>query len=165
MISGREIGAVHKLLTYIEYRAVCGVFRTIDPPPPLHPARVSSPRTKSGGVHTPRAVRGWGVNNSEDASHWIGLLQYNPSTELSVHAHPYHAHIHICVPRVRSHKGTVFCVDKKPLISLLSKANATSFSTKRSSECPCRSNIYCTAHVRVTSRSRSLFRPPPRSKK
>ncbi len=28
-----------------------GVFRTIDPPPPLHPASVSSPR---------RAVRGWG---------------------------------------------------------------------------------------------------------
>jgi hypothetical protein len=25
-------------------------------------------------------VRGWGVNISEDARHWIGLLQYNPST-------------------------------------------------------------------------------------
>jgi hypothetical protein len=41
------------------------------PPPPLHPARMSSPR---------RAVRGWGVNILEDARHWIGLLQYNPST-------------------------------------------------------------------------------------
>jgi hypothetical protein len=35
-----------------------------------------------GGVHTRRAVRGWGVNSSEDARHWIGLLQYNPSTGL-----------------------------------------------------------------------------------
>jgi hypothetical protein len=42
------------------YRAVSGVFRTIDPPPPLHPASMSSPRTKGGGggVHTRRAVRG-----------------------------------------------------------------------------------------------------------
>jgi hypothetical protein len=30
----------HKVLTYIEYRAVSGVFRTIDRPPPLHPGRV-----------------------------------------------------------------------------------------------------------------------------
>jgi hypothetical protein len=29
-------------------------------------------------------VRGWGVNISEDARHWIGLLQYNPSTGISV---------------------------------------------------------------------------------
>ncbi len=43
-----------KVLTYIEYRAVSGVFRTIDPPPPLHPASVSSPRTKGGGrTHLP----------------------------------------------------------------------------------------------------------------
>ncbi len=25
-------------------------------------------------------MKGWGVNSSEDARHWIGLLQYNPST-------------------------------------------------------------------------------------
>jgi hypothetical protein len=43
----------HKVLTYIEYRAVSGVFRTIDPPPPLHPESVSSPRTKGGG-YTPK---------------------------------------------------------------------------------------------------------------
>ncbi len=39
----------HKVLTYIWYRAVSGVFRTIDLPPPLHSASVSSPRTKGGG--------------------------------------------------------------------------------------------------------------------
>jgi hypothetical protein len=33
---------------------------TIDPPPPLHPASVSSPRTKGGELHTRRAVRGGG---------------------------------------------------------------------------------------------------------
>ncbi len=33
----------HKVPSYIEYRAVSGVFRTIDPQPPLHP------RTKGGG--------------------------------------------------------------------------------------------------------------------
>ncbi len=68
----------HKVLTYIEYRAVSGVFRINDPPPPL-------PRTKGGGVHTRRAVRGnggGGVNISEDARHLIGLLHYNPSTVL-----------------------------------------------------------------------------------
>jgi hypothetical protein len=31
-------------------------------------------------VHTRRAVRVWGVNILEDARHWIGLLEYNPST-------------------------------------------------------------------------------------
>ncbi len=57
-----------------------GIYRTIDPLPPLHPAIVSSLRTKGGGLNTRRAVRGWGVNISEDARHWIGLLWYNPST-------------------------------------------------------------------------------------
>ncbi len=35
----------HKVLTYVEYRTVSGVFKNIDPPPLLHPASVSSPRT------------------------------------------------------------------------------------------------------------------------
>jgi hypothetical protein len=39
----------HKVLTYVEYRAVSGVFQTIDPPPPRHSASVSYPRTKGGG--------------------------------------------------------------------------------------------------------------------
>ncbi len=75
IIPQREL-ALHKVLTYIEHRAVSGVFLTFDPPPPVHPASVSSPRTKGGGVHTRRAVRGWGVNISEDAGHWIGLSKY-----------------------------------------------------------------------------------------
>ncbi len=52
------IGKITKYLHIIEYRAVPDVFQTIDPPPPLHPASVSSPRTKGGGVHTRRAVKG-----------------------------------------------------------------------------------------------------------
>jgi hypothetical protein len=58
----------------MEDRAVSGVFRTIDPPPPRHPASVSSPRLRMGG----------GGNISEDARHLIGLLEYNPSTVQSV---------------------------------------------------------------------------------
>ncbi len=46
-----------------------GIFRIIEPPPPLHPASVSSSRTKGGGVHTRPTVRGWGINISEDARH------------------------------------------------------------------------------------------------
>jgi hypothetical protein len=72
----------HKVLTYVEYRAVSGVLQNIDLPSPLHPASVSSPAPK--GVHTRRAVRGWGVNILEDARHWIGLLQYNPSTMIDI---------------------------------------------------------------------------------
>jgi hypothetical protein len=71
---------MHKVLAYIEYRAVSGVFRTIDPPPPLPLASAFSPRTKGGGVHNRRGLKGCGVNISEDARHWISLLQYNPST-------------------------------------------------------------------------------------
>ncbi len=68
-----------------------GIFQNIDPPPPLHPASVSSPRTKGGGeegVHTRRAVRGWRVNILEDARHWIGFLQYNISTIKSIELGP-----------------------------------------------------------------------------
>jgi hypothetical protein len=65
----------------MEYRAVSGVFRTIDPPPPLLPASVSSPPPppKAGGF-TLAGRGGGGVNILEDATHWIGLSQYNPST-------------------------------------------------------------------------------------
>jgi hypothetical protein len=43
------MGTFHKVLTYLEYRAVSDVFQNIDPHPPLQPASVSSPRTKGGG--------------------------------------------------------------------------------------------------------------------
>jgi hypothetical protein len=61
----------HKVLTYVEYRAVSGVFQNIDPPPPLHPASVSSPRTKGGGgggggwYTLVGRWGGWGVNSLE----------------------------------------------------------------------------------------------------
>ncbi len=73
-------GLYNKLLTYIEYRAVSGVFLTIDPPPPLDPSKWSSPRTEGGGYTLAGRWGGGGVNISEDARHWIDLLQYNPST-------------------------------------------------------------------------------------
>ncbi len=46
------------LHTYVEYRAVSGVFQTIDPHPPLHPASVSSLRTKGGGQTLVQEGRG-----------------------------------------------------------------------------------------------------------
>ncbi len=39
----------HKVLTYVEHRAVPGVFQNIDPPPPSPPCECVLPRTKGGG--------------------------------------------------------------------------------------------------------------------
>jgi hypothetical protein len=72
----------HKVLTYVEYRAVSGDFQNMYwPPPPFPSASVSSPRTKGGGYTLARRWGGWGVNILEDARHRSGLLQYNLSTE------------------------------------------------------------------------------------
>jgi hypothetical protein len=65
--------SAHKVLTYIEYRAVSGVFRTIDPPPSLHPASVSSILQKGGEcTHSP---------GGEGSIFWktpdIGLASYS----------------------------------------------------------------------------------------
>jgi hypothetical protein len=51
-------------------------------PHPLSSQRVCPPPAPKtgGGVNTRRAVRGWGVNISEDVRHWFGLLQFNPFT-------------------------------------------------------------------------------------
>jgi hypothetical protein len=54
------------------------------PPTPSPPSKCvlpPAPEAGGGGVHTRRAVRGWGVNILDDARHWIGLLQCNPSTD------------------------------------------------------------------------------------
>ncbi len=53
----------HKVLTYVEYRAVSGVFQNIDAPPPLPLASVSFPLTISeggGGTHSPGGEGGGG---------------------------------------------------------------------------------------------------------
>jgi hypothetical protein len=56
-------------------------------PHPLSTQRVCPPPApKAEGVHTRRAVRGWGVNILEDAKHRIGLLQYNLSTLTAISA-------------------------------------------------------------------------------
>ncbi len=58
------------------YRVQSSVWRrTTDPPPPLHPSECVLPPAPREGVHTRRAVRGWG-------GQYFGRRQtlYNPST-------------------------------------------------------------------------------------
>jgi hypothetical protein len=45
----------HKVLTYIEYRAVSGVFQNIDPLPPSPPSKCVLPphQRRGGGTHSP----------------------------------------------------------------------------------------------------------------
>ncbi len=70
----------HKVLTYVEYTTeLClASSELLTPHPPLHPASVSSPRTKGGRVHTRRAVGGGGGGGS---IFWkmpdIGLASYS----------------------------------------------------------------------------------------
>jgi hypothetical protein len=83
---------MHKVLIYVEYRAVSGVFQNIDPPPPYQPASVYPPPLVRGRTHL---LGGEGVGGQyfgrrqtqlctlhilEDARYWIGLLQCNLST-------------------------------------------------------------------------------------
>ncbi len=74
-ISVVGICPTHKVLTHIAYRAVSGVFQTIDAPPPLHPASVSSPRSKGGGYTLAGRWGGGGsiVRKTPD----IGLASYS----------------------------------------------------------------------------------------
>ncbi len=72
--------------TYIHvYRVQSSVWRLPNywPPTPSPPSEcVFPPHQRRGGTHSPGG-EGWGVNISEDARHWIGLLQYNPSIRLA----------------------------------------------------------------------------------
>jgi hypothetical protein len=103
-------------------QCMSGVFQTIDPPPPLHPASVSSLRTKGGGEHTRRAVRGWGVNSLEDARHWIGLLQYNPSTIKTIHPSELSCSIYTQLQTEMKRKARKFSAGKgfqQPVVSII----------------------------------------------
>ncbi len=53
LIGPPKIYKIYKVLTCEEYIAVSGVFQNIDPPPPFHPASVSSPAPKAGGTQSP----------------------------------------------------------------------------------------------------------------
>jgi hypothetical protein len=69
---------MHKVLTYIEYRAVSGIFRTIDPHP-LSLYRVCpppAPKAGGGGVHTRRGVCGWGGGSIVRKTPDIGLASF-----------------------------------------------------------------------------------------
>ncbi len=62
-------GYPHKVLTYVEYKAVPGVFQNIDPPPPSPPGECvppppplvcPPPALKPGGTHSPGGEGGGG---------------------------------------------------------------------------------------------------------
>ncbi len=55
---GGVLAEEHKVLTYVEYRAVPDVFQIIAPPPSPPSECVLSPHQR--GLHTRRAVRGVG---------------------------------------------------------------------------------------------------------
>ncbi len=69
------------------------------PPIPSPPSECVLPphqrRAGVRGLYTLAGRWGWGVNILEDARHWIGLLQYNPST-----GKPLDAYIHVYALRV-----------------------------------------------------------------
>ncbi len=50
----------HKVLTYVEYRAVSGIFKNIDPPHPFPASECVLHPHQRRGIHTRRAVRGLG---------------------------------------------------------------------------------------------------------
>ncbi len=56
-------GVDHKVLTYIEYRAVSGVFRTIDPPTPSPTSECVLPAPKAGGQWWAKLLRLLTVNS------------------------------------------------------------------------------------------------------
>ncbi len=78
------VGCGRKILTYV-HRLQNSFWRIPNywpSTPPLHQASVSSTSPHTKGVHTRRAVREWPVGGqyfdiSEDARHWIGLVQYS----------------------------------------------------------------------------------------
>ncbi len=72
----------HKVLTYVEYRAVPRVFQTIEPPPPSPPNECVLTPHQGRGVHTRRAVKGVGGSIFWKTSD-IGLVSY--SMDLSTH--------------------------------------------------------------------------------
>ncbi len=59
-----------------------GVFQLLTPTPSPSNECILPPHQRRGYTHSPGCER-VGVNILEDARHWIGLLQYNPSTLLS----------------------------------------------------------------------------------
>ncbi len=78
----------HKVLKYVEYRAVSGVFQNIDPHPPL-PWRVCTPPApKVGGtqytLHTRRAGGGGQYFGRRQTSDWPLTVLYNLSTGSSI---------------------------------------------------------------------------------
>jgi hypothetical protein len=91
-VAARPSNRESQSTTYVEYRAVSGVFQYILTPHPLYTQRVCPPPHQRGGGGGTHSLGGEGVevNILEDARHSTGLLQYNPSTPRMIF---FHSHI------------------------------------------------------------------------
>jgi hypothetical protein len=81
-------GQTRRGIKLYEANPISGVFQNIYPPTPSPPSECVLPphqRRGVGGTLSPGGEGGWGVNILEDARHWIGLLQFNPSTCRPIH--------------------------------------------------------------------------------
>jgi hypothetical protein len=65
----------HKVLTYIEYRAVYGVFQNIDHPPPLHPASVSTAEKERNLLTGEGEGDGGGAKSHDGEIAWFSINQ------------------------------------------------------------------------------------------
>jgi hypothetical protein len=65
---------MHKVLTYLEYRAMSGVFQNIDPHPPSTHRVCPPPHQRRGGTHSPG---GEGVGGQIWKTPDIGLASYS----------------------------------------------------------------------------------------
>jgi hypothetical protein len=90
----------HKLLTYVEYRAVSSVFQNIDPPPTSPPSECVLTPHQRRRVHTRQAVRGvggsifWKTPDNGLASYSIISLWYDSTESLwySINCSPFTLH-------------------------------------------------------------------------
>jgi hypothetical protein len=110
----------HKVLTYVEYRAVSRVFQNIDPPPLSPPRECVLPPHQRRGVHSRRAVRGWGGGSIFWKTRDIGLASYSIISlhiTVSVMSEP-------TVVTVKSELSSWFLMTELATVSVMSELTA-----------------------------------------
>ena len=124
---------MHKVLTYVECRAVSGVFQNIDPPLPFHPASVSSPRTKGGGCTLAERWFFWKTPDIGLASY--SLIPLRPLISLSK--------IHIYSTSVKHSVTSKFTIPWKFFSETVIFKNSSSGEADKSFHIKTSDEIYC----------------------